>query len=263
MTCIGLSWTSPEIVLIDISREKYRTFVAKESQSRHELELFLAAEDSRDAVVLVQGISTLARLADLSVHFVCFDTPTLLRSIQGIVAMDQDPTKDDCAMIRITMADLEKVLDGPFQAFTVPKDIIQISAALASKITLKELITKTARKGGDAVTQEYIQKTCERIVGRISKATWLARVRTPALKAGLDSQVHAELERFVDDSSVSDGLWRGFYDLVELQEPLDSVLKKYDVRASDLEYLTDILGSDAVGPENYVTSPLQTKKRRG
>lgn len=262
MTCIGFAWSSPEIVLIDIDRNVYRTFQVREANSRRDLDLFMEAQDPREVVVVVNGVAALARVADVKAKFVVCDTIDALRTIKGAVIIDHEPGGDDCAMRRISLDDLRAALAGPMIPFTVPSDVVQVSTTLASKITMRELMDKVVRKGAGAITDDFVVRTCERIVGRITKANWVARVRKPALAAGLDTQILAELERFVEDGSVSDGLWRGFYDLVEIRDPMDVVLKKYDVRQSDLEFLVDLLGNEAIGPEAYAANPTKTKKRK-
>lgn len=264
MTCIALAWTSPEIVIIDMDRDKYRPVIARAAASRRDLELFIEANDPRQVIVLVDGVSILARLADVPgvKAFIVFDTVSTLRTVQGAILLDQDPSTDEMAIKKVTMEELMAKVEGPDVPFTVPKEALRVSADLASKITLRELMTKVQRKGGATIGEEFIVRTCDRIVGRVTKATWVSKVRKPALAAGLDTQVLAELERFVEDSSVSEGLWRGFFDLVERNEPMEEVEKKYDVRRADLEYLTAVLGADAVGEEAYTSSPKKTKKRK-
>lgn len=262
--CLALAWTGPEIVIIDIDREKYRPYIARGAGARRDLEMAIAAQDPREVVVLVDGVPTLARVSDVEgvKAFIVFDSVTSLRGVVGASMLDQDPARDDYAMKRLSMADLHVAIAGPDAPFTVPSDVLKVSENLAAKITLRELMAKVKRKAGAVVTDEFIAKTCERIAGRIHKTTWVARVRKPALAAGMDTQALAELERFIEDSSVSEGLWKGFYELVENKDSVEDIEKRYDVRRVDLEYLTEILGGEAVGSKAYVSSPA-VRKRRG
>jgi hypothetical protein len=264
MTCIALAWTSPEIVVIDLDRDRYRAAIIRDAKSRRDLELFTEAEDPRDVVALVDGVSVLARVADVPgvKAFIVFDTVSSLRGITGAHLLDQEPGRDDCAIRRIHMDDIHRMIAQDSTPFSVPKGVLTVSAELASKITLRELFTKIQRKGGAVVTDEFLARTCDRLVGRISKTTWVGKVRKPALAAGLDTQILAELERFVEDSSTSEGLWRGFFDLVERNEPMEEVEKRYDVRRDDLEYLVSVLGSEPAGEDAYASSPKKTKKRK-
>lgn len=265
MTCIALAWTSPEIVLIDLDRSKYLPVLVRDAGDRKSLELAVVGAKDKAVVALVDNISNLARVADVPAKaFVVFDTVVQLRQVHGSIMLDQDPSTNDYAMKRIRIDDVHAVIDGPQQPFTVPAEALKTSAALAGKILLSELMEKIHRKAGaEIVNSEFITKTCARIAGRIAKATWVARVRKPALAAGIDSQLLAELERFIEDSSVSEGLWKGFYDIVENSVPMDEVEKRYDVRAADLTFLLSVLGSTPAGADGYVTSPDKTKKRRG
>lgn len=262
MACIALAWTSPEIVIIDIDRDKYRPFIARDQKCRKELELFLQSEDDRPVVVLVEGVHTLARVSDLKAKsFILFDTITAIRGVHGAVCLDQGPT-DDPDPRRFTIHQLHDAIETVVEDFTVSKDAVRVSATLASKITLREICDKIKRKGGSSVAEDFVSRTCDRIVGRITKAGWVSRVRKPALAAGMDTQLIAEMERFVEDSSVSEGLWRGFYDLVELNVPVQDVESRYDVRGADLHYLTEILGSQPIGAESYASNPVKTKRRK-
>lgn len=264
--CIALAWASPEIVILDIDRSKYRPIVVRDANSRKEIELALAAQDPRGLVPIVDSVGTFARIADLPVAgFIVTDTLLALGQVQGAMILDQEPGRTDPAIKRVRIEDIHAVLDGtvPSQPFSVPHTLVKVSTELAKKITLRELMAKVLKKSGEEiVTPEFVLKTCERIAGRIHKSTWVARVRKPAQAAGIDVQVLGELERFIEDSSVSEGLWKGFYALVESNKDIAEVEKAHDVRADDLYYLREILGSDPLGPDGYVTSPTKTKKRK-
>ncbi len=262
--CIALAWASPELVILDIDRVKYRPVIVRDASSRKELELALAAQDSRGLVAIVDGVGALARIADLPLAgFIVHDTLMALGQVQGAVLLDQEPGRTDPAIKRIRIEDIHAVLEQPSVGFSVPHTLVKVSAELAKKITLRELMAKILKKSGpEIVNQDFILKTCERIVGRSHKSTWVAKVRKPAQAAGIDVQVLAELERFIEDSSVSEGLWKGFYALVEQTKDVAEVEKAHDVRTDDLYYLREVLGGDPIGAEGYVTSPSKTKHRK-
>ncbi len=263
--CIALAWAGPELTILDIDRTKYRPVIVRDASSRKELELALAAQDPRGLVAVIDGVGAFSRIADLPIAgFIVHDTLAALAQVQGVQILDQEPGRTDPAMRRIRIDEVHAILDGsvPSAPFTVPHSLVKVSAELAKKITLRELVAKVQKKGAEIVTEEFVLKTCERIAGRVHKSTWVARVRKPALAAGLDVQVLGELERFIEDSSVSEGLWKGFYALVESAKDIVEIEKLYDVRADDLYYLREVLGSTPVGSDGYVTSPTKTKKRK-
>lgn len=264
MTCIALAWTSPEILAIDLDRDKYLPVVVRNADGRKNLELATANVDGKGVVALVDGVHNLARVADVPAKaFIVFDTVPQLRLVTGSVLLDQDPTTNEYAKKRISIDELHGIIEANPIPFTVPVEALKVSSTLAGKILLSELFEKFQRKAGAAATDDFLVKTCARIVGRLHKSTWTNRVRKPALAAGVDVQLLAEMERFIEDSSVSEGLWKGFYDIVENGADIAEVEKRYDVRAKDLAFLLSVLGSTPAGPDGYVTSPEKTKKRRG
>lgn len=266
---IGLAFTSPGVAVLAVDRDRYRVFYHDQSTVA-DFRLFLQQKDDRKPVVFVKSVRDLAELEPIGAgvveSYVLFDDPSTLTLINGIQLPD---VTGDATLgwtkVMVTPDTLNTLLDnGVNETFEITEQALAASGNLTKGITFKELLSAVEASyrelGKDS--EEFVGLACKYVVKLINKKAWISSARKPALAAGVNVKVLAELEKAIETDKASDELWRAFYDYSTNGTELQKVLTGYAINREDLEFIVQKLNATPGQQLEFTAVPGTSRKKR-
>lgn len=258
----GLAYSDPEFALISVDTSKFRVYVHRKGNSLP-VEAFLRRKSKLKNVLFVHGVRNLIKLPLSEFHsVVVFDDPEILFSVNDIRVLDSDPydtSRNIYPFRRLLDRNFSSYLEEGTTDVSISDSSLSLVRDRVNSIRFKFLIENLPLN--EKIRESFILNTCKFCVRSISKAEWVVSARDRALKAGVDPERLAEIEKFLVITPDSDSLWRAYYDVVELGRDLDESVKSYLCNKFDLEFLFEILGNEK-GKLEYKEVPSNSKSVR-
>jgi len=266
---IGLAFTSPGLAVCVIDREKYRVCYHDQSTAA-DFRLFLQQKDDRKPVVFVTSARVLAEIQPIGEgvveSYVLFSDPAILTEIKGIHLPDiTGEAAGGWTRVTITPDQFNAMLDKEDSGtFEVTEKALTASGDLMKGITFKELVeaVEASYKELGKDSTDLVLQACRYVTKLISKKTWVSSARKPALNAGINVKVLAELEKSIETDKAAEELWRAFYDLATNGTDLQKILTNYTVTKDDIDLLVSKLNPGQGQTFEFTIVPGVAKKKK-